>query len=123
MIRVVSMFCVGLLGFTCFANYRVSEQTRIARQDLIRTEKRISQETRDLAVLELQWQKLSNPAVVQRLAEAHLGMQSAPSLQLASVRELRRRGGALNDEPIRAANAEAEAESDPVIKATMRNGM
>jgi hypothetical protein len=123
MIRVVSTFCVGLMGFACIANYNVSEQTRIARQELSRTEARIGAETKDISVLELEWQRVANPAVIQKLAEAQLGMQNAPSVQLASVRDLPRRNDALNNEEVRSASAEAEIQPMPVVKAAMRSGM
>ncbi len=123
MIRVVSTFCVGLMGFACIANYHVSEQTRIARQELMRTEKQITAETRDISVLELEWQKVANPATIQKLAEAQLGMQNGPSVQLASVRDLPRLSDALNNEEVRSASAEAEAVPVPVFKAAMRSGM
>jgi cell division protein FtsL len=123
MIRVVSTFCVGLLGFTCIANYHVSEQTRIARQELTRTEKQIKAETQNISVLELQWQKVANPEAIQKLAEAQLGMQNAPSVQLASVHDLPRRGDMLNNEDVHSASAEVEAAPTPVVKAAMRSGM
>ena len=124
MIRVVSTFCIGLLAFTCTANYRVSEQTRVARQELIRTEKQIKTETQNISVLEAQWQKVASPDAIQKLAENSLGMQNAPSVQLASVHDLPRRGGdVLNGENLHAASAEGEAASVPVVKIAMRSGM
>ncbi len=123
MIRVVSTFCVGLMGFTCIANYHVSEQTRIARQELTRTEKQIKAETQNISVLELQWQKVANPEAIQKLAEAQLGMQNAPSVQLASVHDLPRRGDMLNNEDVHSASAEVEAAPTPVVKAALRSGM
>jgi cell division protein FtsL len=123
MIRVVSTFCVGLMGFACIANYHVSEQTRVARQELTRTEKQIQAETKDIRVLELEWQRVANPAAIQKLAEAQLGMQNAPSVQLASVHDLPRRSDALNNEEVRSASAEAELQPEPVVKASMRSGM
>ena len=123
MIRIVSTFCVGLVGFTCIANYHVSEQTRIARQELTRTEKNIKAETQNIRVLELEWQKVAAPETIQKLAEAQLGMQNAPSVQRASVQDLPRRGDALNNEDVRSANAEMEVAPAPVVKAAMRSGM
>jgi cell division protein FtsL len=124
MIRVVSTFCIGLLAFTCTANYRVSEQTRVARQELTRTEKQIKAETQNISVLEAQWQKVANPDAIQKLAENSLGMQNAPSVQLASVHDLPRRGGdSLNGEEMHSASAEGEAAPTPVVKAAMRSGM
>jgi cell division protein FtsL len=111
------------MGFTCIANYHVSEQTRIARQELTRTEKQIKAETQNISVLELQWQKVANPEAIQKLAEAQLGMQNAPSVQLASVHDLPRRGDMLNNEDVHSASAEVEAAPTPVVKAAMRSGM
>jgi cell division protein FtsL len=111
------------MGFACIANYHVSEQTRIARQELTRTDKQIQAEKKDIRVLELEWQRVANPAVIQKLAEAQLGMQNAPSVQLASVRDLPRRSDALNNEEVRSASAEAETQPMPVVKAAMRSGM
>ena len=124
MIRVVSTFCIGLLAFACTANYRVSEQTRVARQELTRTEKQIKAETQNISVLEAQWQKVASPDAIQKLAENSLGMQNAPSVQLASVHDLPRRGGdSLNGEEMHSASAEGEAAPTPVVKAAMRSGM
>jgi len=124
MIRVVSTFCIGLLAFTCTANYRVSEQTRVARQELVRTEKQIKAETQNISVLEAQWQKIASPETIQKLAENSLGMQNAPSVQLASVQDLPRRGAdTLNSENLHAASADGEAAPVPVVKAAMRSGM
>jgi cell division protein FtsL len=123
MIRVVSTFCVGLMGFACIANYQVSEQTRIARQELTRTEKQIKAEAKTISVLELEWQRVADPATVQKLAESQLGMQNGSTVQLASVRDLPRRSDALNNEEVRSASAEAEIQPVPVLKAAMRSGM
>lgn len=123
MIRIVSTFCVGLMGFACIANYQVSEQTRIARQELTRTEKQIKAEAKTISVLELEWQRVADPASVQKLAESQLGMQNGSTVQLASVRDLPRRSDALNNEEVRSASAEAEIQPVPVLKAAMRSGM
>ena len=124
MIRVVSTFCIGLLAFTCTANYRVSEQTRVARQELSRTEKQIKTETQTISVLEAQWQKVASPDIIQKLAENSLGMQNASSVQLASVHDLPRRGGdALGGEDVHAASAVGETAPVRVVKVAMRSGM
>ncbi len=105
MIRVVSTFCVGLMGFTILTLYHVSEQTRIARQDLAHAQKQIQAEQTQISVLEAQWQKVASPEVIQKLAEATLGMQNATTVQLASVSQLPRRADApLNNEPIQTAS-------------------
>lgn len=120
MIRVVMFFCIGLLGFTCLSAYHVSEQTRVARQDLSRAERQIRDETQTISVLEAQWQKLANPEAIQRLAEASLGMQNAPTVQLASVQQLPRRG---DDSEVRSVSADSDTRPVPVVRAAMRSGM
>jgi cell division protein FtsL len=122
MIRVVTVFCIGLLGLTCLSAYHVSEQTRVARQDLSRVERQIGSETQTISVLEAQWQKIANPAAIQRLAEASLGMQNAPSVQLASVQLLPRRGESGENE-VRSISAEAATQPVPVVRAALRSGM
>jgi cell division protein FtsL len=124
MIRVVSTFCVGLMGFTILTLYHVSEQTRIARQDLAHAQTQIQSEQSQISVLEAQWQKVASPEAVQKLAEATLGMQNATTVQLASVSQLPRRGDEpLNGEPVRAANAQMPAPSAHVLKVSARSGM
>lgn len=122
MIRVVSTFCVGLMGFTILTLYHVSEETRIARQDLTQAEKQIDVEQTQISVLEAQWQKAASPETVQKLAESSLGMQNATTVQLASVTLLPRRNDAtLNGEQVQTANAQMSAAR--VLKAAVRSGM
>jgi cell division protein FtsL len=122
MIRVVSTFCVGLMGFTILTLYHVSEQTRIARQDLAHAEKQIGVEQTQISVLEAQWQKVASPETIQKLAESSLGMQNATTVQLASVTLLPRRADApLNGEQVQTANASGTAAR--VLKAAVRSGM
>lgn len=123
MIRVLSVFCLGLLGFTCIANYHVSEETRIARQELARTENAIKSETQNISVLEAQWQKVANPDAIQKMAENQLGMQNAPSVQLASVQELPRKADTMNAAEIRPENGQDASAPVPVLKASLRSGM
>lgn len=124
MIRIVSTFFVGLLGFTIISAYHISEQTRIARQELRTTQKQIRDEQTQISVLEAQWQRVANPATVQKLAEAQLGMQNTTTVQLASVTMLPRKSEALNGEAMQQANAEAPvAQPGPVVKIAARGGM
>jgi len=123
MIRIVSTFCVGLLGFTIIASYHVCEQTRVAKQELVRSEKQIRAEEVEISVLEASWQKAANPETVQKLAESSLGMQNTTTVQLASVRLLPRRSDALNGEEMREASAQAPAVAvSPVVKISARSG-
>lgn len=124
MIRIVSTFCVGLLGFTIISAYHVSEQTRVARQELRQTEKQIKEERSQISVLEAQWQRVANPETIQKLAENSLGMQNSTTVQLASVTQLPHRSEALNGEEMQQASAQAPAAAaDPVVKISARSGM
>jgi hypothetical protein len=124
MIRIMSTFCVALMGFTILTLYHVSEQTRIARQDLAGTEKRIAAEQVQISVLEAQWQREAGPETIQRLAESSLGMSDRTTVQLASVTLLPRREEApLGGEEVRAANAQMPAPQTPILKVSARSGM
>ena len=124
MIRVVSTFCVGLMGFTILSLYHISEQTRIARQDLANTDRQIAAERVQISVLETQWQRVAGPEIIQRLAETSLGMNDTTTVQLSSLTELPRRGDEpLNGEQVRAASAQLPAAPAPVVKVAVRSGM
>jgi len=122
MIRVVSTFCVGLMGFTILTLYHISEQTRIAGQDLAGVEKRIAAEQVQISVLEAQWQRDAAPDTIQKLAENTLGMSDRSTVQLASVTQLPRR----SDDPygsVRAASAQLPPPQAPILKISARSGM
>jgi cell division protein FtsL len=124
MIRVVSTFCVGLMSFTILTLYHVSEQTRVARQDLTVAEKQIKSEQTQISVLEAQWQKAASPETIQKLAENTLGMQNTTTVQLASVSQLPRRSDEpLGGEQLRAASAQMPAVPTPILKASVRSGL
>lgn len=122
MIRVVSTFCVGLMGFSILTLYHISEQTRIARHDLARAEEQIKSEHTQISVLEAEWQQAASPAAIQKMAEASLGMQNATTVQLASVTQLPRRGDAPlnNEQPI---TASVQGQVGTVVKISARGGM
>jgi hypothetical protein len=122
MIRVVGFFCVALMGFTTLTLYHISEQARVARQDLRVTEKRIAAEEVDISVLQAQWQRVAGPETIQRLAESSLGMNDTATVQLSSLTDLpRRNDGAFA--AVRAADVPAPAEQTPILKISVRNGM
>jgi len=120
MIRVVSFFCVTLMGLSILTLYHISEQARVARQDLRNTERRIAAEQSQISVLEAQWQKVAGPEVVQKLAEGSLGMNDAATVQLSSLTQLPRRGDA-PAEQVHVAAAPVPAAA-PIVKVSMRSG-
>ena len=122
MVRVVSFLCVALMGLSILTLYHISEQTRVARQDLRIAEKRIAAEETQVSVLQAQWQQVAGPETIQRLAETQLGMNDTATVQLASFAELPRRGGD-GFANLRTANARTEVRQNPIIKVSVRNGM
>ncbi len=122
MIRVVSTFCVGLMGLSILTLYHISEQTRVARHELARTEDQVKSERTQISVLEAEWQKDASPEAIQKMAESSLGMQNATTVQLASVTLLPRRADApLNNEPVRSASAQVG--TGTVVKISASGGM
>lgn len=122
MVRVVSTFCVALMGLTILTLYHISEQTRVARQDLAVTERHIAEERTQISVLETQWQNVAGPATVQKLAQATLGMSDATTLQLSSFKDLPRRADDAF-EGVRAAAAQQPVVTGPILKISVRSGM
>lgn len=108
MIRTVNFLLMALTGFVCLGLYRVAEETRVARAELVATEASIASTRDELAVLEAEWAHLTQPARVQALASRHLRLSDAPVLELSSLTQLPRRGdptGVVLDKPIRQADA------------------
>jgi cell division protein FtsL len=95
MIRVLNFFCVALAGFACLALYHVSEQTRVARLELRNAEQQIVNEKVTMKVLQADWQRVADPARIQRLAQQRLGLTNDPMHELASLQLLPRRGDVL----------------------------
>jgi len=125
MIRVVSTFCVGLMGLSILSLYHISEQTRVTRQDLANTEKSVAAERVQISILEAQWQKVAGPDTIQKLAESSLGMNDTATVQLSSLTQLPRRGDEpLNGEQVNTASAQVPVPPVPgVVKAAVRSGM
>jgi len=90
--RVLNFFFVGLAALSCLALYRVSENTRVANMELSSVNRQIAQEKSTMNVLQAEWQRVANPGRIQRLAQAHLGMNDTPVMELSSFEMLPRRG-------------------------------
>lgn len=127
MIRIVNFLCVTLAGFSCLALYHVSEEARVARVELASVDREIRQERDLTSVLEAEWARVAEPSRIQHLAQTKLGFEDAPSMQLASLDMLPRRGetaAPLSVSPVRKANAIVPAHK-PRLPATVaeRTGM
>ena len=90
--RVLNFFFVGLAALSCLALYRVSENTRVANMELSSINRQIQQEKSSMNVLQAEWQRVANPARIQKLAQASLGMNDTPVMELSSFEMLPRRG-------------------------------
>ena len=106
MIRVVNFFAFALTAMACLALYHVSEQARVARSELAHVNRQIQAEHNTMSVLEAEWGRVADPNRIQRLAEARLGMNDTPTVELSSFDLLPRRGenAPLNNEQVRQAS-------------------
>ena len=112
--RVLNFFFVGLAALSCLALYRVSEHTRVANMELTSVNRQIAQEKSTMNVLQAEWQRVANPARIQRLAQAHLGMSDTPVMELSSFAMLPRRGAnPMDANPVQNASVAMPAMANP----------
>lgn len=90
LVRFVNFLCVALMGMAILANYHLSEQTRLAGIELRSVERKTTLDRAETAVLEAKWEQLAEPARVQSLAQAKLGMNDGATLQLSALELLPR---------------------------------
>ena len=108
--RVLNFFFVGLAALSCLALYRVSENTRVANIELAKVNHRIAQEQNLTHTLQAEWQRVASPARIQKLAQATLGMNDTPVMELSSFEVLPRRGeNPLDSNPVQNASVMAPA--------------
>jgi|ERR1051326_3254657 cell division protein FtsL len=117
MIRVATFFCFAVSALACLALYHVSEQTRVARTELSAVHRQIAAEQQSLHTLEAEWGRVADPARIQHLAQARLGMDDAPAMELSSLKLLPRRGdeAPLSEGQVRTASAVVQA-GDPRVR-------
>ena len=111
MVRVLNFFFVGLAALSCLALYRVSENTRVANVELMRVKHEIAQENVTMNVLQAEWQRVADPARIQRLAQTRLGMSDNPTIEMSSFEMLPRRGESIDNNPVQ--NASMTSSSAP----------
>jgi len=92
MIRILNFSCFALTALACLALYHVSEQTRVARVELHHVQKDIVDQQEAMKVLQADWVRVSDPARIQQLASEKLGIGDTPTVALASLELLPRRG-------------------------------
>ncbi|HEY3778835.1 MAG TPA: hypothetical protein VGL35_12335 [Rhizomicrobium sp.] len=115
MVRVLNFACFALAALCCLALYHVSEETRIARIRLTTVERQIGDDRDAMKVLQADWERVTEPAHIQALAQARLGFSDAPTVALASLQSLPRRGetAPLSGAPVVAASVVASQLADP----------
>jgi hypothetical protein len=92
MIRVLNFCCFAFTALACLALYHVSEKTRVARIELHTAQQQIAGEEEAMKVLQADWQRVSDPVLIQQLASAKLGISDTPAISVASLELLPRRG-------------------------------
>ena len=115
MIRLLNFSCFALTALACLALYHVSEQTRVTRAELRDTQQKIAVQQEAMKVLQADWVRVSDPARIQQLASEKLGLGDTPTVALASLELLPRRG---ENKDVIAANAEAPT---PVADPRLQN--
>ena len=124
MVRVLNFVCVALMGLAILALYHVSERTRVERVQLNRVEQRITDERVEMSVLQTQWEQVSTPDRIQKIAESALGMGDTATIQLSSLEMLPRRGDEPLDAQVRTANVQGPAQAPAqIVKVVARSGM
>lgn len=106
MVRILNFCCFALAALSCLALYRVSEATRVAHIKLVTVERQINDDKSTMKVLQTEWERVSQPSRIQALAEARLGLTDTPSIAVASLELLPRRGDEtpLAGSPVQAAS-------------------
>ena len=119
-VRLLNFFFVGLTALSCLGLYRVSESTRVANVELSAVNRQIAQEKVTMNVLQAEWQRVADPARIQRLAQSRLGMTDQPTVEMSSFEMLPRRGEAIDNNPVQ--NASMTASGDANVHLMAVNG-
>jgi hypothetical protein len=81
--------------------------------ELTSVNRQIQQEKSTMNVLQAEWQRVANPARIQRLAQSTLGMSDTPVMELSSFDMLPRRGeNPLDANPVQNASVTMPATSN-----------
>lgn len=107
MVRVLHFSCFLVVTLCCLALYHVSEEARVARLKLLSVETQIVDDRAAMKVLQADWERVSEPAHIQALAQSRLGLSDSASASLASLDLLPRRGDAATGMPVQTASTAA----------------
>jgi len=114
MVRILNFCCFALAALCCLALYHVSEETRVARLKLNSVETQIVNDRAAMKVLQADWERVSEPAKVQALAQLRLGLMDTATMSVASLDQLPRRGETPQSAPVQTASV-AVPSIDPHI--------
>ena len=92
MVRVINCCCFAITALFCLALYHVSEQTRVTWLRLLSIDRQIVVDRAAMKVLQADWERVSQPAHIQALAQSRLGLSDTAAASLASLELLPRRG-------------------------------
>ena len=92
MIRLLNFSCFAMTALACLALYHVSEETRIARVELHDDAAQDRRRAGSDEGAAGDWVRVSDPARIQQLAAEKLGVSDTPTVALASLELLPRRG-------------------------------
>jgi cell division protein FtsL len=121
MIRLLNFSCFAITALAILALYHVSEQTRVARVQLHSVQQQIADQQEAMKVLQADWERVSDPSRIQQLAAEKLGVSDTPTMSLATLELLPRRG---ETKDIQQASTETLAHpSDPrLVNASLHAG-
>ena len=104
MVRILNFVFVALAGLSCFAMNHIAEKTRLADIALGKVHRQMAEQTVATEKLQAEWQVVANPMRIQKLAEDHFGLTGTPTVALASLELLPRRGELGAGSPIQTAS-------------------
>ncbi len=116
MIRLLNFFCFAVTAFACLALYHISEEARVTRVELRSVDRQIVEQEEAMKVLQADWERVADPARIQRLAQSKLGVGDQP-VALASLELLPRK-----QDDLQQANAEAAQSSPHLQTASLHAG-
>ena len=100
MVRILNFLFVALAGLSCFAMNHIAEKTRLADIQLKQVHRDIAHEAQQTMKLQARWQTVADKTRIQKLAQDHLGLTDTPTVALASLEALPRRGELAPDNPV-----------------------
>lgn len=123
LVRFINFLFVALMGIAILANYRVSEQTRLAGLELRSVDRQTAEDRATTAVLEAKWEQLAEPSRIQALAQAKLGMNDGATLQLSALELLPRHEDApLGGSEVEQASAPAPRSASNLVQVSDQPG-